>query len=302
MRVRSRLVGASFHLVLVRPPGYAHADALGEALEYLGHALRACGHPTTVAENAPRAGAHNVIACAHLLDRDAMARLPADTIVLNSEPLGDEDRPRRDYVELLARCWVWDYSHANAARLGHARVAVIPFWYLPELERTHLPRSAGDRLVFYGVLTPHRRALLAELFTRGVDVDTRFGCYGEERDRWMRGALGVLNLHKHAPPAARAFEPLRCFHALINEVPVISEDLAGDPTADPFREACAFVPSVGLTDAVAKLVADRAAFRDRGRTAARRFRALDPIPTIATAIETYLASTVAILTPRTPAR
>jgi len=277
-----------FHLVLVRPPGYVHASALAEALEYLAAVLVACGHRVTRAENVVEPGAHQIVACAHLLGATAAAALPIDAIVLNSEPLVETagwQFASGVYRTLLARHHVWDYSHANVAHLGHDRVSVIPFWYRADLVRAHLPRPAGDRLLFYGSLSPHRRALLDALSARGVTVDVRFGSYGEERDREMRAALAVLNLDRIV--GGGVFAPLRCFHPLINEVPVISEETT-DPTADPFRAAATFLPSEGFADAVAALVADPAAFRAHGLAATARFRALDPVPAIAAAVDRYL--------------
>ncbi len=278
-----------FLLTLVRPAGYVHASALAEALEYLAHALRALGHPVRIAENELDLSAHNVIACAHLLGADAVAQLPPDAIILNSEPLVHADDwqfASGVYREVLARFHIWDYSHANLARLPHPRASVIPFWYRSELVRTQLPRSAGDRLLFYGVLTPRRRHLLEQLAARGLTVDVMFGCYGVTRDRAMRAALAVLNLHKHDD--ASVFEAIRCFHPLINEVPVISEDVAGDPTADAFRGAAELVPTDRFVERVVDLVGDRAAFRARAGDRTRAFVALDPLPQIRAAVERYL--------------
>jgi hypothetical protein len=101
----------SFHLMLVRPPGYVHSSALAEALEYLAVGLRALGHAVRVADNELDPAAHNVIFCAHLLGVDEASRLPADAIVFNSEPLAhanDWQFASGVYRSVLARHYVWD--------------------------------------------------------------------------------------------------------------------------------------------------------------------------------------------------
>ena len=280
-----------FHIALLRPEGYPHASALTEAVEYLAHALTACGHRARIAENVLDSAAHNIIACAHLMAPAAVDQLPRDVIVLNGEPLSHADDwqfTAGTYHRALERAYIWDYSQSNLARLPHARVSVIPFWYRRELVRAQLPRVPGESLLFYGVLTPHRRRVLAELAAHSVTVDVMYGVYGEPRDRAMRASLAVLNVKKRDEDDG-PFEAIRCFHPLINEVPVISEDTT-DPTADPFRNSVVFVPRAGFSTAVAAQLADRRAFLARQVEAVRAFAALDPLPAIAAAVESYLRS------------
>jgi len=246
-------------------------------MTYFGHCLRALGHD--VSEDSVLDGDGTaIIACAHLLSADAP--LPADAIVFNSEPLvGAAAWPAKDaYRALLARSYVWDYAEPNVVALPHA--SVIPFWFRPELVRG--PRRAGRRLLFYGSLTPRRHRLLRQLTAHGVDVDVRFGVYGDERDRALADALAVLNLHKQDD--VTLFEPIRCFYPLTSGVPVISEETS-DPSAEPFRAAMHFVAAGSFVRDVVALVADD----ERLCAGAAAFERLDPLPTIAAAIERYVS-------------
>jgi hypothetical protein len=277
-----------FNVTLVQPPGYVHAGALAEVVEYLHHMLAACGFPARVTRNELAGDAHNIIACAHLLSAADVAALPADTIIFNSEPLTDPAGwpfASGVYRGALDRFHVWDYSLANLALLGHDRAAFIPLHYCAALVRP-APAPPGDALVFYGAVTPHRERLLQALVAAGVALRFLFGVYGAERDRAMLGARAVLNLHK---ASACSFEPVRCFYPLINGVPVISEDVVGDPTADAFRDAMVMVPPARFVEDVAALLADPLALRAR----AQRFRARTAEAEIRAAVLHYARTTAA---------
>lgn len=255
-------MGEPFNVVLVQPAGYAFSLALAEAAEYVASMLRACGHPAQVAINGLRRDARNVVFCGHLMNRGDVAGLPPDTILFNSEPLARQDAwhlGSEVYREALARFHVWDYAQRNLDTVAHARKDVLPFWYCADLVR---PRpAAGERkgLLFYGVPTPWRRALLSEIAAAGVDVQFMHNGFGAQRDAVMWNAWAVLNLHKTEDNAV--FEPIRCFYPLINRVPVISEDVQQDAAADAFRDAMFFLPRAGIADAIRGLVDDAGGFR-----------------------------------------
>lgn len=259
-----------------------HAYALAEAIEYLRAMLVACGHACELTRNHLVVGGPNIVAGAHLLAEAQLAQLPPDTILFNSEQLADRTLAHPAYLRALERCHVWDHAVRNLARLGHERAAVIPFLFCPALVRP-VPRLAGDALLFYGALTPHRRAILDELQAAGIPVEILFGVYGAERDARMMRARAVLNLHKTGD--AGVFEPIRCFYPLINGVPVISE-ATDEPAADAFRDAMAFVEPAERVAAIRRSWAAPAELAVR----AARFRATNALADIARAVDAYLAS------------
>ena len=243
----------AFNVTLIHPTGYVHARALDDAVAYLVAMLGAAGAIARRSTNHVDPDAINVIACPHLLDDGA--RIPAGAILFNSE-LAREWRPA--YRERLARAHVWDYSHANLPHLPHADASAIPFGYCAELARVEPRRvpGPGDGLVFYGSMTPRRVKLLDALRAAGVRLDVAFGEYGTQREARLARAVAVLNLHKTDDDAL--FEPIRCFHALTRDVPVIAEDTT-DPTAATFRHASPCGPRADFIAGVARAVADRAA-------------------------------------------
>jgi hypothetical protein len=248
-----------FLVTLAHPPGYVHAQALAEAVEYLHAELVGAGFAARVAHNEIDPASYNVVFCAHTLDAPAAARLPADSIVFNGEQLADVDGwhfRTGVYRPLLARHHVWDYSPVNLPHLGHERASVIPFLYNPVMARGR-PRRPGGALLFYGVITPHRRRVLGRLAERGVPVDVVSG-FGPTRDAWMFRCRAVLNLHKTEDK--RVFEPVRCFYPLSNGVPVVSEETT-DPAADVFRSAMTFVDDIAEADLAGADTIDPASFR-----------------------------------------
>ena len=272
-----------FHITRIQPADYPHAHALDEAVAYLHASLAAGGEVVTRADNALEGGAINIVACAHLLDAAHAATLPGDTIIFNSErlvPPTDWPLASPVYRALLARHRVWDYSARNVAELGHARTSVIPFWRCAALERRDA-RDPGDELLFYGVLTPRRAALLDAVAARGIAVTAVFGEYGAIRDARIDGALAVLNLHKTDDDAL--FEPIRCFYPLLRGCPVISE-ASTDPTAVAYDDAIAWARPAVFADDVAALLAERAGFLAAAAHRVTAFRALDPSAAIAAAV------------------
>ena len=93
--------------------------------------------------------------------------------------------------------------------------------------------------------------------------------YDAQRDAEMFDAWAVLNLHKTDDNGV--FEPIRCFYPLTNRVPVISEEVRGDATADAFRDSMFFFDRQTMADRVVARYDDDRAFADEDREQARNF-------------------------------
>jgi hypothetical protein len=93
-------------------------------------------------------------------------------------------------------------------------------------------------------------------------VEAIYGQYAFQRDTKMLSSWAVLNLHKE--DVAVAFEPIRCFYSLINEVPVISEDVH-DPSTEAFRESIFFFNPASLVDGIRRLHENPDLFAERSR-------------------------------------
>jgi hypothetical protein len=285
-----------FNITLIASPDYPHSLALAEVAEYLAHLIGRCGFKAELSRNAVSKDFHNVILCGHMLSADALASLPGDTILFNSEPLADAEGwqfANGVYRQALDRFYVWDYSQANLKRLEHRRKSLIPLLYCGGLVRRKLAREPGDTLVFYGSLTSRREKFLQSLHDAGVKTRYLYGVYGEERDRIVFRSWAVLNLHKleHVD----VFEPVRCFYLLTNRIPVISEEFRVEPWLEPFKDSMFTLPTDALCRQVCELYRDTAGFQAQCKRQAARFRLTDPLPAMRDALAAYVRTATATM-------
>lgn len=284
-------MAAQFNVAIIQPPGYAHSQALSEVWIYLTDVLQRCGYEAKASINTLMPDAHNVLLCGHLLPAKMLSQIPLNTIVVNSEKLEQSDGwylANGNYSQLIKSFTVWDYSARNLAHVPHDRKAQIPLYYASALKKPQ-PRDADGPLLFYGCITPRRADILNGLQKAGVPIAVApFGCYGDARDQLMYQASAVLNLHTDAE--RKVFEPVRCFHPLINGIPVITEEFHDEPMFDAFRRSMFVVPSDDPATHIAKLLADRTTFRSVGALHTQTFAVTDPLPDVRRAVESYLAS------------
>jgi len=281
----------SFNVILFQPAGYVHAMALKEAAEYIHFMLTACGYDSRFSLNHIAADAHNIILGAHNMTRDDMAHIPSDSIIFNSEKLEsaffvDPDQ----YRQLLNSHCVWDYSLANLSRIGHGRKSFIPFYYCQSLVRTGnatRDREKGAPILFYGWTTQRRADILKKLQLTGVPVQAICGQYDLERDRRMFRSLAVLNIHKDQ---LTMFEPLRCFYPLTNQIPVISEEVENDPTADAFRDSIFFLKTDELVEGISNLCKDLDTFQKESHEKLSCFQQKSAVAEITSAVKLFLES------------
>jgi hypothetical protein len=281
---------ASFNVTLIQPEGYLHSAALAEVGEYLYWTLQAAGQEVRTSINTFYADLHNVVLGAHLLPAAELAGLPASTVIYNSEQLQDAraDRLSDAYKAALERFHVWDYSLNNMPKIANARKNFVPLLFCPELVRTNIPRQRGDALYFYGGLSPRRTAIIAKIRAAGVPVETVTGIYGAARDAQAFNAWAILNLH--ILDTVTTFAPVRCFYALINGLPVISESAISDPTFHIYRDWIFGDYTADLPAMIAALYGDRAAFDLMAEEKLAAFRATSGKEAMAEAVDAYLAA------------
>ncbi len=256
------------NLVLIQPEGYAHSGALAELVETLIYGLYEAGVAHHFSFNELNPLCTNIVIGAHLLDEKSLHDLPAETIIYNSEQIDEKSTwINSDYLGVLRRCRVWDYSDANIEKLRSlsvSRIQHVPVGYVPQL--TRIPRLAQQDIdvLFYGAINERRKNILEALISRGLRIEFLSGVYREERDHYIARAKLVINLHYYG---AAVFETVRVSYLLANEVAVVTE-LDDSTKIDPdLREAVCGVPYERLADACVELINDtekRAALARRG--------------------------------------
>ncbi len=267
-----------FHIVLVKPAGYAHSEAFREVAEGLASALGSLGHAAVLGENTFDPSATNVVLGAHLLPEAEALALPASTVVYNLEQLGGAELPAW-YPALAARMRVWDYSELNLPfweRVACLQpVQVVPVGFAAALDR--IANAAGQDIdvLFYGSINERRRAVLLRLEAAGVRVHHAFGVYGAERDRLIARSKLVLNVHFYE---SKVFEVVRVSYLLANGKAVVTEPspdlggLAGGVAVFPYDELVRGCLDFLANDEARKVLELRARmlFRERDQAALLR--------------------------------
>jgi hypothetical protein len=222
-----------------------HGGIFSELIQLITDSIESCGVATRRARNTAAGDGLNLFVGATVFltpPNFQSIRQAGPYVVFQVEALGQADgfvARHPDYLDFLrGAAQVWDYSESNVRFLrdhGCQRVHYIPIGYSPRLER--IPRDAAKSVdvVFYGAITPRRRAVLENLHRRGASVRALFGVYGAARDREIGRARIVLNIHQFE---LAQLEQVRLSYLLNNRCFVVSE------TADcnPYGEGVVFCP------------------------------------------------------------
>jgi hypothetical protein len=214
----------SWCIYVVSPIRYAHAEAFSEMAQTLHHGFEKLGIEAPIVRNRWELRGTPVVLGANLLPRHPLqSPLPEDSILYNLEQVEEGSAwLQDDYLDLLRRYRVWDYSSHNIAelkRLGIDGVRLCEIGYVPELSR--IPHHTEDvDILFYGSLNQRRRRVLKQLAAKGAKVKYLSGTYGLLRDTWIARSKIILNIHYYE---AKVLEIVRLSYLLGNGRFVVSE-------------------------------------------------------------------------------
>ena len=264
-------------LVLFHPPGYSHAEALNEAMDFFLYSLRGLGCEADRTENEILTAGCNILFCAHLLGDGMAVGLPANCIVYNTEQIeSGSSFDSSGYRGLLRRYVVWDYSARNVERLapllGHRRVYHVPVGYVPELTRIERREPQDIDVLFYGSLNERRQRVIAALEAAGARVHCAFGVNGAERDGLIARSRLVLNMHYFPTNIS---EIIRVSYLLANRTAVVSERAPGTEIVPELSDAMAFATYERIVETCMSLLRDDPARRALAERAFDRFGRLD---------------------------
>jgi hypothetical protein len=263
-----------FAVAVVSPPGDPTVSGgFREIAEAVHHGLLALGHDSVLTN---RLDLHNrrtiVLGANHVIHYGL--EVPKNPIFYNLEQLG-HDLPwmaMPAFIDLFRRYPNWDYSPANIeylAALGLPRPTYVPIGYVPELTRIAPAREDID-VLFYGMPSERRYAVLRDLHDRGLRVKWLLGALGASRDAWIARSKIVLNVHYWE---AKIFEIARVSYLLANRRAVVSES-GGDPTLERGLESgVAFADYNELVDRCVELLGDERARRDLAERGYQAFSA-----------------------------
>jgi hypothetical protein len=212
-----------------------------------------------------------IVLGANLLPHIREVNLPPDSILYNLEQIQDGSPwLKPEYINLLRRYQVWDYSEQNKRALGEygiRNIKICPIGYTPEL--TYIPQISEEEqdidVLFYGSLNERRTAILNRLKENGLNVGVFWGVYGNQRDRLIARAKMVINIHFYE---SKIMEIIRLSHLMANKKFIISE-LGNDQAIErPFKEGIVFADYDSLVEVCLRYI-DSAV--ERNRIAARGY-------------------------------
>ena len=252
-----------FAVTVVSPPSNPTVGgAFQEVAEALHYALLALGHNSVLTNRLDLHERCTIVFGANHLVHYGL-EVPKNPIYYNLEQLG-HDSPWMavpEFIDLFRYYPNWDYSQANIeylAALGLPRPTYLPIGYVPELTRIAPAREDID-VLFYGVLSQRRYAVLRDLHDRGLRVKWLSGVLGASRDAWIARSKIVLNIHYWE---AKIFEIVRVSYLLANKRTVVSERGADPTLENDLESGIAFADYDELADRCVELLGDEHARDD----------------------------------------
>ncbi len=280
---------SAFTVWIVAPAGDIHWQCLTEAATAVAYSLEQLGHEVVFNPgNGPydprdkKIFGRLVVFNAHRLGE---TQLPADAIIYNAEQVPVSANGMhvgwQNYLALLRKHVVWDYSQVNLERLkshGVGRAAYCPSGYTPSLSNIMSVPNQDIDVLFIGSMCDRRSRVLNDMIRRGLVVHTLMGAYGKERNKWIARSKVMLNMHFYDRPI---FEIFRVSYYLANGKCVVTEDGGVDSTLEFFAgRSCARVPYDRLVETCAQLASSMTLRKDmeaRGRHEIEQLSQVDAV-------------------------
>ena len=259
----------AFHVVIIRPQGYVHADAFLEIAETLVYGFRRLSCVVTCAENQLSKKATNIVLGANLFSEEHIAAIPANTIIYNFEQLSESSAWMTPaLIKLFEKFQVWDYSKRNIEQLKKIgiseNVRYVPLGYVEEMTRIPPKKEQDIDVLFYGSINPRREKIINDLKAAGLNVEALFGVYGKARDAYIARAKVIVNIHYYE---TNIFELVRVSYLLANKKAVVSEYTETTEIDEDFIDGVALAPYDQLVDKCKELIGSdelRHSFEKRG--------------------------------------
>ena len=247
----------TYSIWIVSPPGYAHSRCFEEVALSLREAFAELGHEAPIVTDAAAAKGRTIVLGCNLLKPGAA--MPDDCVLYNLEQVSLDSRwLTPDYLALLRRHRVWDYSGANIAALAQHGVdaTLCEIGYMPGLSRIARSPALDLDVAFVGSMNDRRYDILEALQQRGKKVFAGFNLYGPERDAVYARAKIALNVHFYD---SKVFEIVRCSYLLANRMCVVSESGPDAEIESVYANGIAFAPYDRLIETCLRLLHDDAA-------------------------------------------
>ena len=201
-----------------------YSDAFQELGELLHYSLIELGHESSLKINHIELSAVNIIIGCHLLSLDLISKLPASTIILNTEQLEHNEMGWNSKIYAWASKYeTWDYSPKNINsfhQFGIKHVRYFQIGYQRELQRLKKQQEQDIDVLFYCCINYRRNEVLQSLKKTGLNLKILTNIFGVERDSYIERSKVVLNLHFFQ---SEIFEVVRVFYLMSNGVALVGE-------------------------------------------------------------------------------
>lgn len=214
-----------YYIWQVQLPNYVHGRAFDEMALALHEAFRELGYDAPIMHNPYLESQRTaiVLGCNLLADYQQFFPTNGKYIFFNLEQVDtDSSWFTPNYLSLLKKYPVWDYSQANIQALSALGIEakLCGIGYVPALTRIEPAAQEDIDVLFIGSINQRRKYILDHLRNAGLRVVSLFGVYGEERDRHIARAKIIINIHYYE---AKVFEIVRCSYLMANRKFIVSE-------------------------------------------------------------------------------
>lgn len=247
----------TFSIWIVTPDSYSFSRCFEDLAFALQCAFRELGYKAPVVTRPEETTGTVIVLGPHLLSRINQQSLPERMVLFNLEQV-DLDSPwiTPDYIELVKKHLLWDYSERNVAQwsdLGVPCAAVCGIGYVPELNRIGGVGNRDIDVTFVGSLNDRRRAVLDDLQKHNVNLYWLFDVWGKQRDEVIARSKILLNFHMYE---AKVFEIVRVSYLLANSCCVVSEIGSDVRAEEPLSGGIAFTDYSNLVSCCMGLLAN----------------------------------------------
>ncbi|MFQ5685376.1 MAG: hypothetical protein ACE5GV_01820 [Candidatus Scalindua sp.] len=267
---RAEKVHGRFCIYIATPENYIHSHSFDEHALSLHYAFNNLGYVAPIVRYPWGISGTPVVLGANLLPHARDINIPPESILYNLEQI-QEGSPwlKPEYIDLLSRFQVWDYSPQNIAALEKYNVRNVRLCrvgYVPQLDYiSDLPEYEEDiDVLFYGTLNERRRAVIMQLKEEGLRVESTFGVYGLRRDRLISRSKIVINIHYYE---SKVMEIIRLSFLLANKRFIVSENGNDKSVELSFEGGIVFVDYGSIVETCCRYinsVTERGEIADRG--------------------------------------
>ncbi|WP_157782396.1 hypothetical protein [Sulfobacillus thermosulfidooxidans] len=216
-----------WHVTIIRPTNYVWSHVFNDVAQMFVYELLREGAIVSYQDNNLRSDAQNIVLGSHLLPSQLKPVLDQTRVILyNLEQLPTQLAGWKDYEILLRTYPIWDYHTEHVTWMKdtwgiHARH--VPLGYVPTWTRIPSHTTTDIDILFFGIMSSRRQAILNELQKTGLQVVATDNAFGPELDALIARSRIILNVHQFSENSP--LEELRLYYLWANRRAVVSEAL-----------------------------------------------------------------------------